>query len=68
MSRIFSAIFPEQWNKIKRGSSSTSCVDSLKRSHKHGSGGSKKGESDDDKKAEKHKAPDKEKSERYEKN
>uniref|UniRef100_A0A1A9Z9N4 Uncharacterized protein n=1 Tax=Glossina pallidipes TaxID=7398 RepID=A0A1A9Z9N4_GLOPL len=54
----------EQWNKIKRGSSSTSCADSLKRSHKHGSGGSKKGESDDDKKAEKHKAPDKEKSER----
>uniref|UniRef100_A0A1A9WY55 Uncharacterized protein n=1 Tax=Glossina brevipalpis TaxID=37001 RepID=A0A1A9WY55_9MUSC len=29
----------EQWNKIKRGGSSTSCADSLKRSHKHGSGG-----------------------------
>ncbi|KAM7359709.1 uncharacterized protein ACRADG_000985 isoform 1-T3 [Cochliomyia hominivorax] len=59
----------EQWNKIKRGGSATSCTDSLKRGHKHG-GSAKKGESDDDrggdkdKRVDKHKPHDKEKSER----
>ncbi|XP_037821990.1 uncharacterized protein LOC119610721 isoform X2 [Lucilia sericata] len=59
----------EQWNKIKRGGSSTSCTDSLKRTYKHGGSG-KKGESDDDragdkdKRIDKHKPHDKEKSER----
>lgn len=58
----------EQWNKIKRGGSSTTCTDSLKRTHKHGGSG-KKRESDDDrsidKRIDKHKPHDKEKSERY---
>ncbi|XP_065371499.1 uncharacterized protein LOC135963522 [Calliphora vicina] len=59
----------EQWNKIKRGGSSTSCTDSLKRTYKHGGSG-KKGESDDDrggdkdKRIDKHKPHDKEKYER----
>ncbi|XP_073815675.1 uncharacterized protein isoform X2 [Musca autumnalis] len=64
----------EEWNKIKRGGSATNCTDSLKR-HKHGGSG-KKGESDDDrgggggvssdkdKRTDKHKHHDKEKSER----
>lgn len=60
---------PEQWNKIKRGGSASNCTDSLKR-HKHGGSG-KKGESDEDrgggavdKRYEKHKHHEKEKSER----
>ncbi|XP_075148332.1 uncharacterized protein LOC142222202 [Haematobia irritans] len=64
----------EEWNKIKKGGSATNCTDSLKR-HKHGGSG-RKGESDDDrggggggssdkdKRLDKHKHHDKEKSER----
>lgn len=71
LQNIFHLDSAEEWNKIKRGGSATNCTDSLKR-HKHGGSG-KKGESDDDrggggsdkdKRLDKHKHHDKEKSER----
>ncbi|XP_013116324.2 uncharacterized protein LOC106093733 isoform X1 [Stomoxys calcitrans] len=63
----------EEWNKIKRGGSATNCTDSMKRNKQGGL--AKKGESDDDrgggggssdkdKRLDKHKHHDKEKSER----